>query len=167
MPKATISPRAKRLWERLIQWYGARLVDQYGDAPPPDWCDVVDRIDNDGVKRGLSIIRNRYVQHPPTLPQFEQAMKPDTTFCTGPNAAARLSAHVMLHYGRRLTTKQISRAWTYIGDSTGGIAGVVIDADGDHCGYRVMLADLSAPDFKAQPPMLRVVKTPAPAQRVT
>ena len=39
----------------------------------PSWCEVVDRSDNEAVKRGLNVIRGKFAVHPPTLPQFEQA----------------------------------------------------------------------------------------------
>lgn len=157
MPKQSISPRAKRVWQRLVEWYGTRLIEQYGEAPPEDWCRCIDSIDNDEVKHGLSLIRTRYIQHPPTLPQFEQAMRREVA-SSGPSPAERLCDHVTLHYGRRLSAKQLRGPWTYIGSETGAISGVVIGADGDYCGYRVMLADLNAPDLAPQPPPLRLVK---------
>lgn len=153
-----ISARAERAWQRLTDWYGARLAESYGKVMPADWAKVIDATDNDTVKRGLSLIRSRYVQHPPTLPQFDQAMRPpEGTTTSGPNPAERLCAHVMRHYGGRLTEKQTRGPWTYIGTPGGEISGVVIDGDVDHAGYRVMLADLEAPDFTPQPPLLRLV----------
>jgi hypothetical protein len=158
VPKPQTSPRSKRVWKRLIEWYGTRIIEQYGEAPPDDWREIIDDIDNTQVKRGLSIIRSRFIQHPPTLPQFDQAMRPSgTEQKTGPNPAERLCAHVMRNYGRRMSAKQIRGPWTYVGRPDGEITGVVIDADGDHAGYRVMLEDLDAPDFKPQPPALALV----------
>ena len=142
-----ISARAKRVWQRLTEWYGARMAEQYGDQPPADWCEIVDEIDNTAVKRGLSIIRSRYIQHPPTLPQFEQAMRPARTVSTGPGPGDRLCEYIMRSFGVRLTQRQITMPWTYIGSPEGEISGVVIDADGASPGYRVMLADIGAPDF--------------------
>ena len=141
------SARAKRLWQRLIEWYGTRIIEQYGAQPPDDWCQVIDEADNDTVKRGLSVIRSRYVQHPPTYPQFEQAFRPGVTAPTGPGPADRLCAHIMRTFGARLTAKQVRGPWTYIGTPAGEISGVVIDADGVSAGYRVMLADIEAPTW--------------------
>lgn len=145
------------MWQRLQEWYGARLIESYGEDIPADWAKVIDGIDNDAVKKGLSRIRTRYVQHPPTLPQFEQVMQPDTSAPRGPSATERLCRHVMRHYGGRLTAKQIRGPWTYIGSPTGEHGGVVIDPDGDHPGYRVMLADTDIPDFKPEQPTLSLV----------
>lgn len=159
MPKApAISARAKRAWQRLMEWYGTRMAEQYGDSPPPDWCEVIDSIDNDAVKRGLSILRSRFIQHPPTLPQFDQAMRPaGAAQDGGPNPAEKLCAQVMRSYGRRLSRKQIREPWTYLAKPDGEITGVVIAADGDHPGYRLMVDDMAAPDFKPQPPALALV----------
>lgn len=148
MPKPKdITPRAKRVWQRLIEWYGARIVEQYGESPPDDWRDVIDAADNDTVKRGLGLIRTRYVQHPPTLPQFDQAMQPQVV-AKGPTAGVRLVAFAVREYGRRMTPRQISQPWTHIGGAGGtDSTGLVIPADGDSPGYRIMLADIDAPTF--------------------
>lgn len=158
MPKP--SPRAKRVWDRLQDWYGTRLTEQYGPTPPDDWCELIDRTDNDTVKRGLSLIRAEYLQFPPTFPQFEKALQPvvKAVVPKGPNVAEKLSVFVVKH--RRLTERQLGMPWTYIGKSfpaaepTGKmkedhgieITGVVIPADGDHPGYRVMVEDMQLVD---------------------
>jgi len=142
-----ISGRAARCWQRLTEWYGVRLAESYGTVMPKDWAEVVDRTDNDTVLRGLSIVRHRYLQHPPTLPQFEQAMEPPATLATGPNPAEQLCAYVMRTLGPRLTRTQLQSAWTYIGSVRGEISGVVVPADGDAPGYRVTLEDVAAAPF--------------------
>ena len=160
MPKNPISSRAKRFWQRLIEWYGTRVIEQYGDAPPEDWCAVIDGADNDQVKRGLAIIRSKYAAHPPTFPQFDEAMTPPKTD-RGPRVTTieeRLCAFATHNYWDMLTEKQQRGPWTYIGKffaATGldgkthenhGVetTGVVIDADGDSRGYRIMVADMQA-----------------------
>lgn len=141
MAETQISARSKRFWKRLVEWYGVRVTEQYGELPPEDWCELVDESSNEIVKRALSLIRQRYVQYPPTLPQFEQCLAP-TRVVAGPSSADRLCAHVMRTIGTRLTEKQRAVPWTYLGSSD-GIAGVVIPDDGDSPGYRVMLADIT------------------------
>jgi hypothetical protein len=139
----TPSARAARVWQRLTEWYGVRLAESYGATIPADWAEVVNDVDNDTVKRGLAIIRARYVQHPPTLPQFDQAMRPlGNMQKLGPSPSERLCAHIMKQHGDKLTLRQRARPWTYIGTPAGEISGVVIDADGTAPGYRVMLADI-------------------------
>lgn len=158
MPKKPISPRAKRFWQRLAEWYGSRLAEQYGEDPPPDWCEIIDRSDNEAVKRGLSIIRSKYLQHPPTFPQFDELMAPAKAAqgVQGPSTAERLCAYAAKNYWYMLTPKQQRGPWNYLRKSfaasnNGGkmieahgvdITGIVIDPDGEAQGYRIMLADM-------------------------
>ena len=158
MPKASISSRAERLWQRLSEWYGSRITDQYGKTPPADWCAVVDRSDNDAVKRALSIIRQHYLEHPPTLPQFEKAFAPPLIgrVEAGPTIQERLCEFVMATHGRKLTQRQIRVPWDYrykrvrwvdnIGrnrDEFAECVGVDVPAGGaEHPGLRVTVEDL-------------------------
>ena len=48
------SKRAEAIWRRLGQWYGTRLVDQYGPKPPPDWAELFDRTDDERLEKALS-----------------------------------------------------------------------------------------------------------------
>jgi len=159
-PKHRITPRAKHVWTRLGEWYGSKLAEQYGPVPPEDWCEIVDRADNETVKRGLSVIRSTYVSWPPTLPQFEEAMRTTDRSRGTPSAPVteRLVEFVLKH--RRLTPRQLAAPWTYLGrsfDAPGpdgkiwanwGIefTGVVVPADGENPGYRVMVADMQIED---------------------
>lgn len=157
-----ISARAKRLWLRLCEWYGARMREQYGDAPPEDWAAVVDRSDNDAVKRALSIIRQNHVEHPPTFPQFEKAFRPPAVSHTdqAPTIQERLCEHAMktlgmVKFGGRLTPKQVRLPWEYAykrrqwtdnisrsRDELAECVAVVIPADGDSCGHRITVEDM-------------------------
>lgn len=81
------------------------------------------------------------------------------------NPAEILCAYVVKHYGRRLTPKQLRGPWTYIGSYGGELSGVVIEADGEHTGYRIMLTDMDAME-SAPPPRrahLRGIETPVDA----
>lgn len=150
MPKSTaISPRAKKMWQRLIEWYGTRIIEQYGEAPPPDWVEAVDAVDNDVIRRGLTTIRSKYVAHPPTFPQFAEAIAPAkrANGVKESTVADQLCAYVSRCYGDMLTPKQLRGPWTYIGKTMEGfseITGVVVDPDGDSQGYRIMVADMVA-----------------------
>ena len=139
-----ISKRSKVMWTRLVEWYGARLIEQYGDSPPADWRRIIDNTDHETIKRGLSIIRNRYLDHPPTLPQFEQAMRPAAMVNQGPSPGDVLCAYVMKTHGSRLTAKQLRESWTYFGSAAGEISGVSIPADGDSAAVRVTLLDVQS-----------------------
>lgn len=143
MPEHKVSARAKRVWQRFMEWYGARFADQYGEIPSADWCQAIDEATNDEVKLALSKSRMQYLQYPPTLPQFEQLLKPARVL-TGPSMADRLCHFAMRQLGASLTPTQIREPWTYLGSPNEGITGVVIPADGDAPSHRVMVADMHA-----------------------
>jgi hypothetical protein len=63
------------------------------------------------------------------------------------NPAEKLCAFVIRTYGLGLTPVQLRGPWTYIGTENGEISGVVIDPDSPRPGYRVMLADIEAPNL--------------------
>ena len=163
MTSRHVSPRAARVWRRLSEWYGARLADQFGEDPPGDWCEIVDRADNGTIKAGLVKIRTTYAAHPPTLPQFEAAMRPARQVIeVGPSNAERLAVFAMRQVGRRLTHKQLRGPWSYGGerfattnakgeiDPRGGarVTSVSISPDGDAPGYRFTLDDLAADEIE-------------------
>ena len=149
--KREISARAKRAWQRLEEWYGARLKESYGPDMPHDWARLVDSTDNDTVKRGLALIRSRYFDHPPTFPQFEQAMRPPVAIAQGPSPGDLLCAYVMKNYGSRLSAKQIRESWNYFGTANGEIAGVSIPADGEYPAVRVTLLDVQSGQHELVP----------------
>lgn len=136
--RSSPSHRSKRLWDRLGQWYGSRLAEQYGAEPPQDWCEVVDAADNDTVTRALADIRVKHLTHPPTFPEFNSIVrKAKHARETGPSAIDVLEQHLQR---RNLTFKQ-GRQLTYIG-TLGQITGVVVPQDGEYPGFRLMLSDL-------------------------
>lgn len=146
MSDRNISPRAKSVWKQLIEWYGTGcIVDRYGKDPPPDWAKIIDGITTEQSKAGMSVIRSRHIQFPPTLPEFEIAMRPPRVVRTGPSAQERLCEFAARKYAGYLTRRQLNGPWRYTGNGDTGVTGVVIDADGDSPGYRVTLADIAEP----------------------
>jgi hypothetical protein len=113
----------------MVEWYGARVAEQYGESPPIDWCHAIDRVDDTTVQRGLSLIKTRYLDHPPTLPQFEACMRPAESASRGPSEMDQLCAYVMKIHGSRLTPLQIRTSWTYSRDKSGELVATV-PADG-------------------------------------
>ena len=93
------STRAARTWRRLTQTYGARVVDAYGAACPPDWCAVI-------------AVRSKHLQHPPTLGEFEAAIPP-RRLATDASMPERLAAHVMRT--QKLCHHQSAASWSYFG----------------------------------------------------
>ena len=142
MPKAEISPRAKRVWARMREWYGVRVVEQYGETPPIDWCKAVDSADDATVQRGLSLIKSRYLEHPPTLPQFEQVMRPpESGGIRAPSEQSQLCAYVMKTRGTTLTPLQIRSSWTYCRDRNGELVAIV-PADGANASIAVSALEM-------------------------
>jgi len=151
------------MWQRLIEWYGLRLAEQYGEMPPEDWCAVVDAADNNAVLLVLSQIRKKHTTYPPTFPEFaalfEQAKAPTDGAVVGPPTQERLREFVQRRY--QLTRNQLRTPWTYIGatfDTPGidgkmrhnhgvEITGVIVPADGDCPGYKVMAVDMEGADL--------------------
>jgi hypothetical protein len=115
----------------MVEWYGTRVQEQYGKEPPLDWCNAIDQADDTTVQRGLSLIRSRYLEHPPTLPQFEQVMRPPESHgARVPNESVQLCEYVMKTRGATLTPLQVRTSWTYSRDKMGELV-VTVPADGE------------------------------------
>jgi hypothetical protein len=159
------STRAQRFWDRLTSWYGSRFTDQHGTKLDPlsDWCELVDAHDNDVVALALSEIKTKHSQFPPSFPEVDAIfarLKAPAQSNDKPANHEALSDFVLRH--RTLTPNQLRMPWTYIGrmfDAPGldgkirhnhgvEITGVVIPADGEHPGYRVMVTDMQAEDMR-------------------
>ncbi len=110
-----VSARARHFWNRLTEWYGTRVAETYGPNPPRDWARLVDRSSDIDLKRALATIRTKHPSHPPTLPEFEAALKPQAPVHRGTGEATvqeRLVAHVMTHYA--VTDAQRIAHWTFL-----------------------------------------------------
>lgn len=140
------SARAQRVWDRLGDWYGVRFADQYGDLPSQDWCTVIDNSTNEDLVAVLVRVRQEHVTFPPTLPEFAALVKEvRTPRFNVPSVAERLSEFVARRYA--LTPAQLCRPWTFVYRAAEGqavVTGLIIDADGDHAGYRVSVEDMQA-----------------------
>lgn len=138
------SPRAQRVWDRLGDWYGARFADMFGDRPPQDWCALIDRVSNDELISVLTLVRERHVTFPPTLPEFASLVKETRAPRPAlPSMPEKLTEYVTRNY--RLTPAQQSAPWTFLYRSESGrhfVTAVVIAADGESPGYRVTVDDM-------------------------
>lgn len=126
-PSHRISDRAQKFWDRLIDWYGASKMGDFGDWPGPDLCKLVDGIrTRDDMGTLLANIRAKHTQWPPTFAEIEALVR--TLVAPAVDWAKmfeRLHDHVIAT--RKLTDRQrmgIPR-WTY------SPSGVRIPADGD------------------------------------
>lgn len=145
------SVRAKRFWEKLHGWYGSALTEQFGPEPPSDWCALVDDSGNDVVASALAEIRQRHVTFPPKFPEvdaiFAKLKRPHDA---SPSMMDLLSDYALR--SKPLTFRQL-RGWTFLYQGHSGYAGcpashdyavvgMVIPADGDAPGYRIMVTDM-------------------------
>lgn len=152
------SKRANDAWKRFAVWYGADSLERkFGLSAPQDWCEVFDALDRDILARVMAEVKVKFPTWMPGLPEFEalirQVGRPAPPQF-GPTVAERLNDFVLAH--RSLTPTQLRMPWRYIGrqfDAPGvdgkmrhnhgvEITGVIVPADGDHPGYRVLLEDL-------------------------
>lgn len=106
------SRRAAKVWQRLTQWYGARLADTYGPVCPPDWCEVVDRTDDHRIETALATIKREHLHHPPTLGEFEAAI-PRRKVGEAKSPASILVEHALR--ARQLCGHQRAAQWSYFG----------------------------------------------------
>lgn len=155
------SPRAVRFWKRMNQWYGRTLAEQFGDDPPPDWCELIDENSDETVRLVLAEIRVQFTTFPPRLPEldalFVRVKERDRISNAGPSMQDRLASCVLMH--RSLTPAQIRGPWRYEYRGHPGFGGdpkkhgsrpspdyavvaVVVPADGEHPGYRVTVEDM-------------------------
>ena len=128
--------RARRVWARMLQWYGDRFSEQYGAEPNESWRSAIARASDDEVGGALTQVRSQYLAFPPTLPQFEAAIRAQRRPVNEIPISTRLTEHVMDHF--RMTDWQM-RSWSFLQRRTEGfeegrgpgieIVGVVIPAD--------------------------------------
>lgn len=113
--------RGKRLWLRLIQVYGARMAESYGDDIPKPWAEAIEDITEEQIAYGLRNIIKITPIHPPTLGQFVQAcvnmpisqLKPVATL------QEQIVEYAALHVHDRdgpkgMTLSEYSMPWTYV-----------------------------------------------------
>jgi len=138
---ANSTSAASELWKRLASWYGARLLDQFGTQPPPDWRETIEQCSADVIARALAEIKIEHPVHPPTFPQFAAIVSRMSYIRQhGPLPQYRLCDFVIAH--RTLTPAQY-RNWTYVYRGDVCVA-VDIPADpvGGVPGFRVRVEEI-------------------------
>lgn len=106
----------KRIWLRLIQAYGSRVADSYGENMPASWADAVEDFTDQEIDYGIrKCVRDTPI-HPPTLGQFIAACAdmPQVHTDQGPTIQAQLCAYAALKLFMRLDPKQIAPPWRYL-----------------------------------------------------
>jgi hypothetical protein len=109
--------RADRIWLRLIQAYGSRVAESYGEDMPSSWVDAVEDISDQQIDYGMrKVVRDTPI-HPPTLGQFVAAcvdMPQAQPKDKGPTIQEQLCAYVTLVFFSGLNLKQFALPWTYL-----------------------------------------------------
>ena len=144
----TLTPRADRAWQRMVQMFGDKLTVLHPRGMPPAMAQIIDRVDNETVIRGLAEMGQ--MRQPPSVADVERVMSSTPNAAPNPNRMAALTAYVMANY--RLTPHQTRHPWTWLGQGNPreksqnfGIVGVRIpdDPDTDTPGFTVDMAVLA------------------------
>ena len=144
----TLTPRADRAWQRMVQMFGDKLTVLHPRGMPAAMAQVIDRVDNETVIRGLAEMGQ--MRQPPSVADVERVMSSTPNAAPNPNRMAALTAYVMANY--RLTPHQTRHPWTWLGQGNPreksqnfGIVGVRIpdDPDTDTPGFTVDMAVLA------------------------
>lgn len=161
-----VNKRADKIWLRLIQAYGSRVAESYGEDMPSSWVEAVDDISDSQIDYGMrKVVRDTPI-YPPTLGQFVAACvdMPQAQTDFGPTIQAQLCAYVTLtHFPTDRDSKftpdqmrQSSQPWTYLYrewiDDTrpkhlqrcAECSGVLVPGAGALAGFRVNVSDMLA-----------------------
>lgn len=158
LPDYTITRRARDVWKKFMDWYGAdTIVKQFGAIPSREWCEAIDGIrSRDEMSRILGGVRAGHVTFPPRLPEFEAIVAKcckRLVESDGPTMQERLTEYVLRT--KTLSKVQLARPWLFLyARSPEGriVTGVVVPADGDWSGHRVMSTDLVLDDSPIHAP---------------
>ena len=71
-----VSSRAVLFWARMGELYGNTWTQSHGEVPTPLWCQMLDSLTDDQVKRGLQACAKDTDSFPPSLGQFLAWTKP-------------------------------------------------------------------------------------------
>lgn len=108
--------RADRIWMRLIQAYGSRVADSYGEDMPSSWVDAVEDLADQQIDYGMrKVVRDTPI-HPPTLGQFVAACidMPQVQTDRGPTIQEQLCAYAALMLHSSFDRRQFGLPWTYL-----------------------------------------------------
>lgn len=79
--------RANKFWQRMLELYGVKWVNSYGDEPTEMWINLIDSLENYQITWAIKSLMNTGDSYVPTMPQVvtlaKSAHKP-----INPNQAA-------------------------------------------------------------------------------
>jgi hypothetical protein len=146
-PQMKLTPRAERVWKRMVQMFGDKLTGMHPRGMPLAMAQVVDRVDDETVINGLSVMNG--MKQPPGIEEFQRVMSSTPAVTANPNRMPALTAYVVANC--RLTPYQTRHPWTWLGQGNSreksqnfGIVGVRIPDDPDGTpGFTVDMAVLA------------------------
>jgi hypothetical protein len=136
-PQMNLTPRAERVWKRMVQMFGDKLTGMYPRGMPASMAQVIDRVNDNAVISGLAVLAK--LKQPPGIAEFEQAMGSVPAPPTKPTRTALMVGYIV--DTRPLTAKQRAMPWTWV--QVGGlIHSVRVPPDGDANGFTVEMHEL-------------------------
>jgi len=150
--KHRVSARAKRIWDKLQNWYGDQM-DQYGPFAPIDWCEAIDAMDDEVESRVMDEVRIKHRLYPPRFPQFDEIvarLRNPTGIDRVPSIFERLSDRMLRLHGAQMSAMQLARPMNFVRGTPISLVSraepiaLVCDADpdADRPAYRVRVEDL-------------------------
>lgn len=150
IPDYTITRRARGVWKKFGDWYGAdAIVKHFGKFPPREWCEAIDSIPSrDAMEKIFSDMRQKHVTFPPRFPEFDCIVAKHCrakVSVDGPTMQERLGDYVLRH--KAMTRMQLRQPWTYVyrgPRSERDVVGVVIPQcwETGAEGFRVLVEDM-------------------------
>ena len=156
--------RSERIWLRLIQAYGSRVAESYGEDMPQIWIDAMEHLTDTQIDYGMrKVVRDTPV-HPPTLGQFSQACADTPQQKTKGLRTIQeqltdfvVRTHFPTHRDSKFTpdqARQSSLPWTYLyhdwiddsrpkhSQACAECTGVLVPAAGALPGFKVTVSDM-------------------------
>lgn len=100
-------PIVASFWFTMIQLFGHRWTDTYGEAPPPLWQTAISSLDDSQIRTLVERLMRSGSAHPPTLPEvMALATKPQTMNSNSSpppqvSPGERAACNFFLHYAVR------------------------------------------------------------------
>lgn len=61
--------RANKFWQRMLELYGVKWVNSYGDEPTEMWVNLIDSLENYQITWAIKSLMNTGDSFVPTMPQ--------------------------------------------------------------------------------------------------
>ena len=89
----TLTPRADRAWQRMVQMFGDKLTVLHPRGMPPAMAQIIDRVDNETVIRGLGEMGE--MRQPPRVAEVERVLSSSPSTVMKPHRMPEETAYLM------------------------------------------------------------------------